>query len=75
MPNYDSVKTQYRNAHRTNTLKKGSWSLFETPDGKISLLEGKDLKAHGLQTVLRGVETLSENRVLAIMQELAAEFA
>ena len=72
MTDYDRVKSQYRSLHRSNAFKQGAWSVYEAPKG-ASILEQGDPSSKGLNALLRGVERLSENRTLAIMQELAME--
>jgi hypothetical protein len=68
MTDYDRIKNQYRTLHRTNALKKGRWSLYNTPQG-VQILEA----GQPYSTLLKDVQALSEVRLLSIMQELAQE--
>lgn len=69
MTDYDRIKNQYRLLYRTNAFRKGRWSLVQTPQGVQIQEQGQS--SHN--TLLSDVQALSENRLLAIMQELAQE--
>lgn len=71
MTDYDRIKNQYRLLYRTNAFKKGRWSLVQTPQGVQIQEQGQS--SHNHNSLLSDVQALSENRLLAIMQELAQE--
>lgn len=72
MTDFDSVKTQYRALHRSHALKNGVWNVYKTHSGVLIAQQGLP-SVEGLERLVGGIQALSENRLLAIMQELAAE--
>lgn len=74
MTDFDRIKNQYRALHGSHAFKKGLWSLYSTPQGVLIEQQGLP-SVEGLERLVAGIQAMSENRLLAIMQELAAEAA
>jgi hypothetical protein len=72
MTDFDSIKTQYRTLHRSHAFKKGVWNVYKSRSGVLIEQQGLP-SVEGLERLVGGIQALSENRPLAIMQELAAE--
>lgn len=69
--NYDSIKNQYRALYRDMAFKRQAHHLYEV-GSRFLLLPAAHTLASGVP-VVKNIQTMTETRLLAIMQELAAE--